>query len=151
MTLNRLLTFGFYIYTHTCTYIHIQNDLEQAINLCKIYIFSKSTCKLERKQNGGVHTVVLKSNYHSRSYCDSHHVNYLSLKGGYIFSRLPMQLGQSGRYVVLSGLTGLIIPLLIMYTVSKSHKGTYKFKNENSFFQDVLLLEAESEPLVLLH
>lgn len=92
MTLTRLLT-----YTHT----HRQNDLEQAINFCKIYIISKSTCKLERKQNGGVHAVILKSNYYSRSYCDPHHVNYLSLKGGYIFARLPMQLGQSGGYVVI--------------------------------------------------
>lgn len=49
-----------------------------------------------------------------------------------------------------SGLTGLILPLLIIYIVSKSHKGTYKFNNENSFFQGVLL-EAESEPLLLLH
>jgi len=79
----------------------MQNDLEQTINFCKIYIFSESTCKLERKQNGGVHAVILKSNYHSRSYCDSHYVNYLSLKGGYIFARLPIQLGQSGMYAVI--------------------------------------------------
>jgi len=37
-----------------------------------------------------------------------------------------------------------------MHIVSQSNKGTYKFKNENSFFQDVVLLEAESEPLLFL-
>lgn len=118
MTLNRLLT-----YTHTQT----QNDFEQVIKYWKTYIFSKSTCKFKRKQSGGVHTVILQSNYHSRSYCDSHHVNYLSLKEAYIFARLPVQLGQSRRSGH-SGLTGLMIPLLVTYIVSKTEKGTYKFK-----------------------
>lgn len=96
------------------------------INYWKTYIFSKTTCKLKRRQNGGIHTVTLQSNYHSRSYCEPHHVNYLSLKGRYIFARLPVQLGQSGRCGD-SGLTGLMIPLLMTYIVSKTHKGTYNF------------------------
>lgn len=95
--------------------------------------------------------MILKSNYHSRSYCDSHHVNYLSLKGGYIFARLPMQLGQSGDNVVTEVLTGLIVPLLIFYIVRKIHKGIYKFKNKTSFFQEVVLLEAKAELVLLLH
>lgn len=118
MTLNRLLT-----YIHT----HIQNDLEQVINFWKTYKFSKSSWKLKKKQNGGVHTVILQSNYHSRLYCDSHHINYLSLKAEHTFARLPVQLGQSGRCSD-SGLTGLMIPLLVTYIVSKTHKGTHKFK-----------------------
>lgn len=71
--------------------------------------------------------MILPSNYHSRSYCDSHHVNYLSLKGECIFARLPVQLGQSGRRSD-SGLIGLMIPLLVTYFVSKTHKETHKFK-----------------------
>lgn len=118
MTLNRLLT-----YIHT----HIQNDLEQVINFWKTYKFSKSSWKLKKNQNGGVHTVILQSNYHSRLYCDSHHINYLSLNGEHTFARLPVQLGQSGRCSD-SGLTGLMIPLLVTYIVSKTHKGTHKFK-----------------------
>lgn len=71
--------------------------------------------------------MILQSNYHSRSYCDFHHVNYLRLKGGHIFARLPVQLGQSGRHGD-RGLTGLMIPPLVTYIVSKTHKGTSKFK-----------------------